>query len=162
MKLYKSIKDKEKLQKALIDLTFDFLADCMAVILSYIRSEYHIETEVLSEEELEQMFYSKDGKTMQERIKEYITTEQVEFTYCIYRFLRTEGVVTTNKILFTKLKEYFDYVMVENVYCCEFCMDESHKLSGWTKIEEVRLNDLPPYHSDCRCTVKFARKEDIK
>ena len=162
MKLYKSIKDKEELQKALIDLAFDFLADCMAVILGYIRSEYHVETEVLSEEELEQMFYSKDGKTMQERIKEYVTKEQVEFTYCIYRFLRTEAVVTTNKILFTKLKEHFDYVMIENVYCCEFCMDENPKFSGWTKVEEVDMNDLPPYHSDCRCVPRFARKEDIK
>lgn len=160
--MFKSIKDEDELYEALIDLAFNFLEECMKVVLSYMRETYNIETDLLEEEELEKLFYSKDGKTMQERIKEYITKEQLEFTYCIYRFLRTEAVVTTNKILFTKLKDHFDFVMVENAYCCELCMDTVVQLSSWTPIEKVDPWDLPPYHPDCCCVLKFASKEDIK
>ena len=95
-------------------------------------------------------------------LKNISQKEQVEFIYCIYRFLRTEAVVMANKILFTKLKEHFDFVMVENAYCCELCMDTVVQLSSWTPIEEVDPQDLPPYHPDCCCVLKFANKEDIK
>ena len=69
------IKDKDKLYEALIDLVFNFLEECMSAVLSYIHETYNIETDLLEEEELEKLFYSKDGKTMQERIEEYITKE---------------------------------------------------------------------------------------
>lgn len=133
----------------------------MTAVLHYLRENYNVETDPLEEEELEQLFYSKDGKTMQERIKEYITKEQVEFTYCVYRFLRTEAIVSTNKIMFTKLSKHFEYVMIENAYCCELCMDMNPKFSGWTKVEELGLADLPPYHPDCCCIPRFANLEDI-
>lgn len=160
--MFKSIKDEDELYEALIDLAFNFLEECMKTVLSYMRETYNIETDLFEEKELEKLFYSKDGKTMQERIKEYVTKEQVEFTYCVYRFLRTEALVSTNKILFAKLSKHFDYVMIENAYCCEYCMDENPKFSGWVKMEEVDLDDLPPYHPDCCCVPRFANKEDIK
>lgn len=162
VKIYKSSKGKQQIELELIQLSYKFLEDCMIVVLDYINDEYGIKTKRLTEKELEKLFYTKDGKSLDDRISEYVKQDQVTFTYSIYRLFRTEAVVTTNNILFHKLKSHFDYIMIENVYCCELCMDLNPRFSGWTPIEEIDENDLPPYHPECKCVFKFAKKEDIQ
>ena len=68
----KKIKDDDKLLKKIIELLYDFLEELMGLVFDYIYDKYQISVRRLTEEEIESLFYSKDGKTFRQRIKEYI------------------------------------------------------------------------------------------
>mgnify|MGYP003289245488 CR=1 FL=1 len=44
----------------------------MIVVLDYIDDEYGIKTQRLTEKELTKLFYTKDGKSLDDRISEYV------------------------------------------------------------------------------------------
>ena len=93
VKLYKKYHqegaDVEEFKEELAKLFFDYAALVMAQVLAYLRDEYDVNVEPLSEEELIAMFYSKDGKTVFDRIEEYVKADNIiTFTYYVYRFLR--------------------------------------------------------------------------
>lgn len=165
VKLYKKCHqegaDVEEFKEELAKLFFDYATLVMAQVLAYLRDEYDVNVEPLSEEELIAMFYSKDGKTVFDRIDEYIKINNlITFTYYIYRFLRTETVVLSNMILFNKLKNVFRYVRVKTNNCCEYCEDEELGiLATWTSCENVSIYDLPPWHPECRCTLEFSNEK---
>ena len=132
----------------------------MAQVLAYLRDEYDVNVEPLSEEELIAMFYSKDGKTIFDRIEEYVKADNIiTFTYYVYRFLRTETVVLVNSILFQKLKKLFKYVRVKVCNCCGGCDDLTGILTSWTLCENVSIYDLPPFHPECHCTLEFSNEK---
>ena len=164
VKLYKKCHqegaDIEEFKEELTKLFFDYAALVMAQVLAYLRDEYDVDVEPLSEEELISMFYSKDGKTIFDRIEEYIKTDNlITFTYYVYRFLRTEVVVLTNSILFQKLKKLFKYVRVKICNCCGGCDDLAGILTSWTLCENVSIYDLPPFHPECHCTLEFTNEK---
>lgn len=132
----------------------------MAQVLAYLRDEYDVNVEPLSEEELIAMFYSKDGKTIFDRIEEYVKADNIiTFTYYVYRFLRTETVVLVNSILFQKLKKLFKYVRVKVCNCCGGCDDLTGILTSWTLCENVSIYDLPPFHPEYHCTLEFSNEK---
>lgn len=153
--------DVEEFKEELTELFFEYAALVMAQVLAYLRDEYDVNVSPLNEEELTSMFYSKDGKTIFDRIDEYVKTNNlITFTYYIYRFLRTETVVISNMILFHKLKNVFRYVRVKTNNCCEYCEDEELGiLATWTSCENVSVYDLPPWHPECRCMLEFSNEK---
>ena len=164
VKLYKKCHqegaDIEEFKEELTKLFFDYAALVMAQVLAYLRDEYDVDVQPLSEEELISMFYSKDGKTIFDRIEEYVKTDNlITFTYYVYRFLRTEVVVLTNSILFQKLKKLFKYVRVKICNCCGGCDDLAGILTSWTLCENVSIYDLPPFHPECHCTLEFTNEK---
>lgn len=164
VKLYKKCHqegaDVEEFKEELAKLFFDYAALVMAQVLAYLRDEYDVNVEPLSEEELIAMFYSKDGKTIFDRIEEYVKADNIiTFTYYVYRFLRTETVVLVNSILFQKLKKLFKYVRVKVCNCCGGCDDLTGILTSWTLCENVSIYDLPPFHPECHCTLEFSNEK---
>ena len=164
VKLYKKCHqegaDVEEFKEELAKLFFDYAALVMAQVLAYLRDEYDVNVEPLSEEELIAMFYSKDGKTIFDRIEEYVKSDNIiTFTYYVYRFLRTETVVLVNSILFQKLKKLFKYVRVKVCNCCGGCDDLTGILTSWTLCENVSIYDLPPFHPECHCTLEFSNEK---
>ena len=164
VKLYKKCHqegaDVEEFKEELAKLFFDYAALVMAQVLAYLRDEYDVNVEPLSEEELIAMFYSKDGKTVFDRIEEYVKVDNIiTFTYYVYRFLRTETVVLVNSILFQKLKKLFKYVRVKVCNCCGGCDDLTGILASWTLCENVSIYDLPPFHPECHCTLEFTNEK---
>lgn len=152
--------DVEEFKEELTELFFEYAALVMAQVLAYLRDEYDVNVSPLSEEELISMFYSKDGKTIFDRIDEYVKTDnRVTYTYYVYRFLRTEVVVLTNSILFQKLKKLFKYVRVNLCNCCGGCGEVIGVLASWTPCEDVSIYDLPPFHPECHCTVEFSNEK---
>lgn len=150
----------EEFKEELTELFFEYAALVMAQVLAYLRDEYDVNVSPLSEEELISMFYSKDGKTIYDRIDEYVKTDnRVTYTYYVYRFLRTEVVVLTNSILFQKLKKLYKYVRVKVCNCCGGCDDLVGILASWTSCENVSIYDLPPFHPECHCTVEFSNEK---
>lgn len=164
VKLYKKCHqegaDVEEFKEELAKLFFDYAALVMAQVLAYLRDEYDVNVEPLSEEELIAMFYSKDGKTIFDRIEEYVKADNIiTFTYYVYRFLRTETIVLVNSILFQKLKKLFKYVRVKVCNCCGGCDDLTGILTSWTLCENVSIYDLPPFHPECHCTLEFSNEK---
>lgn len=152
--------DVGEFKEELTELFFEYAALVMAQVLAYLRDEYDVNVSPLSEEELISMFYSKDGKTIFDRIDEYVKTDdRVTYTYYVYRFLRTEVVVLTNSILFQKLKKLFKYVRVNLCNCCGGCGEVIGVLASWTLCENVSIYDLPPFHPECHCTVEFSNEK---
>ena len=150
----------EEFKEELTELFFEYAALVMAQVLAYLRDEYDVNVSPLSEEGLISMFYSKDGKTIFDRIDEYVKTDnRVTYTYYVYRFLRTEVVVLTNSILFQKLKKLYKYVRVKVCNCCGGCDDLVGILASWTSCENVSIYDLPPFHPECHCTVEFSNEK---
>lgn len=156
VKLYDEIKDENELHEELIDLSYSFMEKILALTLEFIEDEYSISDANLAEKDLSKMFFSEDGKTMEDRIKEYITKDKVQFIYNICRFYTTEAQFAFNKFSFLILKDYFRSVKVDNLYCCDHCLDIIIQLSDWTPVEEVDLRDLPPYHPECVCVLLFS------
>lgn len=149
--------DVEEFKAELIELLFDYAALVMIQVLAYLRDEYDINVSPLSEEELTSMFYSKDGKTIFDRIDEYVKTDNlITYTYKVYRFLRTETVVLANGIVFQKLKKLFKYARIKVCDCCGGCGDQLGILASWTLCENVSIFDLPPLHPECHCIVEFS------
>ena len=128
----------------------------MSAVLEYIKHEYGVIGDSLSKEEILKLFYSKDGLSVEDRLMSYTDKELKVFAYSIHRFLSTESIVSANKIMFLKLRKQFEYAKIENLYCCEHCMDTVTKFNNWTPTSEIDLDDLPPYHPECVCVIKFS------
>ena len=158
----REIEDSEELSKKLVELIYDFLEELMRLVIKYLQEEYQISPSKLTEEQIESLFYTLDGKTFKERIKEYVKVRdnKPKFLYNIHRFLSTESIGATNKILFFKAKDHFMYCKVNDLYCCEYCMDIVLSLENWTPVEDVDIRDLPPYHPECQCVIIFSNNKD--
>ena len=158
----KEIEDPEELLKKLVELIYDFLEELMKLVGEYLQAEYQISPSKLTEEQIESLFYTKDGKTFKQRLKEYVSERdnKRKFLYNIHRFLSTESIGATNKILFYKAREHFMYCKINDLYCCERYMDIVLSLECWTPVEDVDIRDLPPYHPECKCVIIFSNNKD--
>lgn len=158
----KEIEDPEELLKKLVELIYDFLEELMKLVGEYLQAEYQISPSKLTEEQIESLFYTKDGKTFKQRLKEYVSERdnKRKFLYNIHRFLSTESITATNKILFFKAKDYFKYCKVNDLYCCDYCMEIVSSLENWILIEDADKMDLPPYHPECQCVLIFSNSKD--
>lgn len=158
----REIEDSEELSKKLVELIYDFLEELMRLVIEYLQKKYQISPSKLTEEQIESLFYTKDGKTFKERIKEYVKVRdnKPKFLYNIHRFLSTESIGATNKILFFKAKDHFMYCKVNDLYCCELCKEIILPLENWTPVEDIDIRDLPPYHPECQCIIIFSNNKD--
>lgn len=160
----KEIEDSEELLQKLIELIYDFLEELMKLVIEYLQAEYQISPSKLTEEQIESLFYTKDGKTFKQRLKKYVSERdnkhKDKFLYNIHRFLSTESIGAINKILFFKAKDHFMYCKVNDLYCCEYCMDIVLSLENWTPVEDIDIKDLPPYHPECQCIIIFSNNKD--
>lgn len=158
----KKIKDDDELLKKIIELLYDFLEELMGLVFDYIYDKYQISVGRLIEEEIESLFYSRDGKTFRQRIKEYIRKrdDKNQFIYNIDRFFSTESIYSINKILFLKLKDHFRYCKVNNSNCCGACAHRGAAVEGWILCEDIQVSNLPPYHPSCKCAVIFSNDKE--
>lgn len=163
-KLFRNFHDgkitKEEFIQKLVELFYEYIERVMSNTLKYLYGEYEVEAKPLSREELTSMFYSKDGKTFYDRIKEYVEKDDLTtFIYNFYRFLRTETVVVMNSVSFHKLKDLFKYVRIVPCNCCGGCDELMGVLATWTLTENVSVNDLPPLHPECHCGLEYAHEK---
>lgn len=141
-----------------MDLTYEFIEQVVATVLSYIYDTYHIEAKPLDKEELEKLFYSKDGKTMEQRIDEYVSLDKVAFIHHICMFYSTESVTAMNKVMFLKLKSYFKFFRIIATGACAGCCSSASLWTDWSPIDGMDIADLPPYHPDCGCAIQFSER----
>ena len=168
VKKYFSIGDKttwswETFYPEVENQIFESLTDTYAITAASVKSIYGIQfKETIDRETLESLTYSKDGKTLEERLHNHYdeaVKRENPSTYFYNRVVLvvdTETSHSTNHIIHGKLKKFANYVeILEWPECAEEPGSECEYwiVKGKMPIED--LKELPPYHPDCDCQVIY-------
>ena len=171
--IYKYIKTYFSLDKSLWDwktfyqglevLIFNSLTETYSITAAAVKSIYGIQfKDKIDRDTLEDLTYSKDGKTLEDRLKQHWDNAINRDTPTLYFYNRivlimdTETLYASNHIIHGKLKKYATHVEVIGSPECDNedgGMCEYYVFKGKMPIEE--LDELPPYHPDCECEVIY-------
>ena len=153
----------ETFYPAVENIIYDSLTETYAITAESAKKIYQIKfNETIDKDTLEKLTYSKDGKTLKERILnhyENAVKRADPITYFYNRLvliMDTETLYASNHVIHGKLKKYATHVEIvgspecsdENEGLCEYYVSK-----GKMPIEE--LDELPPYHPDCECEVIY-------
>ena len=166
--LDKSLWDWETFYQGLEDLIFNSLTETYAITAAAVKSIYGIQfKDKIDRETLEDLTYSKDGKTLEERMKIHWDNAINRDNPTLYFYNRTvlvmdtETLYASNHVIHGKLKKYATHVEVIGSPECDNedgGMCEYYVSKGKMPIEE--LDELPPYHPDCECEVIYYIDEE--
>ena len=147
---------------------YDSLAETYSITTVAVKKIYGIKfNETINKETLEKLTYSKDGKTLEERLYYHYQEAIKRNNPSLYFYNRTvlimdtETLYASNHVIHGKMKKYATHVEVigspecdsENGGMCEYYISK-----GKMPIEE--LDELPPYHPDCECEVIYYIDEE--
>lgn len=153
----------ETFSKGIEDIIYQSLTDTYSITIEEVKKIYNIKfTEVVNRETIEELTYSKDGKSLSERLESHFNEAKNRENSAIYFFNRfalimnTETLYASNHVIHGKLKKYATHIEVIGSPECQemeegFC--EYYISRGKMPIEE--LDELPPYHPDCECEVIY-------
>ena len=163
----KSLWTWEVFSSGLEELIYKSLAETYAITINAAEDLYNIKfKETIDAETLEKLTYSKDGKSLIERLKIHydnaITRDNTtEYFYNrIVLIMDTETLYSSNHVIHGKLKRHATHAEVINDnddFCLEHESCEIWVSRGKIPIEE--LEELPPYHPDCECEVIYYFEE---
>ena len=146
---------------------FNSLTETYAITAAAIKEIYGIKfNETIDRETLEKLTYSKDGKTLEERIQQHYNKAINRDNPALYFYNRivlvmdTETLYASNHVIHGKLKRYATHVEVIGSPDCEIesgGLCEYYISKGKMPIEE--LDELPPYHPECECEVIYYIEE---
>lgn len=149
-------------------LIFDSLTETYSITAAAVKKIYGIKfNETIDQETLEELTYSKDGKTLEERIHKHYDEAVKRDNPTLYFYNRivlimdTETLYASNHVIHGKLKRYATHIEVVNAnedFCLEHESCEYWVSKGKMPIEE--LDELPPYHPDCECEVIYYIDEE--
>jgi hypothetical protein len=170
--LYKIIKDvtKKNADKIILqteDYIYDILSQNLSTTLTELKKIYgenFNEKEILN---IEDAFYNEDGKTISERIENWIKgildeeeekPDKNDILILFYHLCLIVDNETFRIIVFAiKNKILYDYVEILSGEGCDICSEYS---DGEAHLEEDIVS--PPYHPGCQCIEIAYAKEDIK
>ena len=161
--LNKSLWNWETFYQGLEDLIFNSLTETYSITIMAVKSIYGIQfKDKIDQDTLEDLIYSKDGKTLEERMKTHWDNAINRDNPIPYFYNRTvlvmdtETLYASNHVIHGKLKKYATHVEVIGSPECDSEDDgmcEYYVSKGKIPIEE--LDELPPYHPDCECEVIY-------
>lgn len=157
--------DWEELYNIIKDLIYISLRQTYKMTLKELNDIYNLQLsspKTISEKQINDYVYSKDKKTLIDRIKEHINNAKKEeitqetLKYNLIRLLDNETKTVNHKLTKAQLKKKkFEYGMIFSGggcdrECCNVSVEE------WIPIEEV---EEPPYHPNCSCEVIYIDEE---
>ena len=158
----------EDLYSLIEPLIYDSLEETYRISAKSAKSIYGITfNESIDKSVLESLTYSKDGKTLEERIHDHYDEAVKRENPSIYFYNRmvlimdTETMYVTNHVIHGKVNKYATHVEVlEWPECAEEANSECEYwlVKGKMPIEE--LEELPPYHPDCDCQIIYYIDEE--
>ena len=160
--LDKELWNWETFYLGLEDLIFSSLEKTYSITIAAVKSIYGIQfNDKIDKDTLKKLTYSKDGKTIEERLKEHWdnSINRKDCTSYFYNRLvlivDTETLYASNHIIHGKLNKYATHVEILGSPECEKeeGMCEYYISKGKIPIED--LDELPPYHPDCECEVIY-------
>lgn len=151
----KNKNDKEKLNNELLNIIYHSLENTIAITLQESRKMFHSfdENKIIK---IEELLYQKDNKTLEERIKYWITnTNNVMILFShICLILDTETMQVMHQTI--KQKTNIVYVEIIGTGGCELCA--SYYDGELHSEDEI---DSPPYHPGCLCEEIMYDEADI-
>ena len=164
--LDKSIWDWDIFYKGLEVLIFNSLTETYSITATAIKSIYGIQfKEKIDRDTLEELTYSEDGKTLEERMKIHWNEAIKRDNPALYFYNRTVLVMDTetlyisNHVIHGKMKKYATHVEVIGAATC-LEHEECDYYTSLGKIPIEKLDKLPPYHPDCECEVIYYIDEE--
>ena len=164
----KSLWNWEEFYERLENLIFGSLTETYSITAAAVKSIYGIQfRDKIDRDTLEDLTYSKDGKTLEERMKIHWDNAIDRDNPTLYFYNRTvlvmdtETLYASNHVIHGKLKKYATHVEVIGSPECDNedgGMCEYYVSKGKMPIEE--LDELPPYHPDCECEVIYYIDEE--
>lgn len=164
----KSLWNWEEFYFGLEQLIFASLEETYSITAAAVKSIYGIQfKDKIDQDTLKELTYSKDGKTLEERLKEHWDNAIKRDNPALYFYNRvvlimdTETLYASNHVIHGKLKRYATHVEVAGSPECDSedgGMCEYYISKGKIPIEE--LDELPPYHPDCECEVIYYIDEE--
>ena len=166
----KSLWSWETFYPTLEAMIFQSLTKTYSITIAAAKAIYGIEfNEIPDQDTLEKLTYSKDGKTLEERMKIHYEAAVKRNNPSLYYYNRlvlvmdTETLYASNHVIHGKLKKYSTHI---EVIGSPECSDEDEGLCEYYvakgKIPIEELDELPPYHPDCECEVIYYIKNKEK
>ena len=145
------------------NLVYDSLIETYSITIKACKKIYNMDfTEIIDKDTIKDLTYSKDGKTLSERLHNHYDNAVKRINPIDYFYNRlvlimdTETLYASNHVIHGKLKKYATHVEIIGI---SECSDEDGGLceyyvsKGKMPIEE--LDELPPYHPDCDCEIIY-------
>lgn len=167
-KLFSVINNKMPYNEELLQYILDLIYKCLEKIYSNTASKLDILYKDLKPFEITNLFdltYQKDGKTIEERVEEYlqevfqiknpIDAKQL-ISFKFYRLMRTEVSHLEIMIKKNKISISANVMVIEGSCNCNGICDQ---YIGVYAIDENI--DYPPYHPNCTCINYYDQTDNI-
>ena len=167
-KLFSVINNKIPYNEELLQYILDLIYKCLEKIYSNTASRLDILYKDLKPFEITNLFdltYQKDGKTIEERVEEYlqevfqiknpIDAKQL-ISFKFYRLMRTEVSHLETMIKKNKISISANIMVIEGSCNCNGICDQ---YIGVYAIDENI--DYPPYHPNCTCINYYDQTDNI-
>lgn len=167
-KLFSVINNKMPYNEELLQYILDLIYKCLEKIYSNTASKLDILYKDLKPFEITNLFdltYQKDGKTIEERVEEYlqevfqiknpIDAKQL-ISFKFYRLMRTEVSHLETMIKKNKISISANIMVIEGSCNCNGICDQ---YIGVYAIDENI--DYPPYHPNCTCINYYDQTDNI-
>ena len=150
--------DIEEIQNNIIDLIYSYIEEIYTITLKAIKIIYKKVNKNIDTSNLHP--YNKDGKTLEDRIPEWINNFIVGLNQessniknssinVIERILKSEGQTAKNQILKEKVGTLAEFAVIES-NSDDGCGD----YDGEYPIMEIP-EDGPPFHPNCQCNIYY-------
>lgn len=159
--IFNSLKKNDEIpQQDILNLVYSSLSNIYSLISNDLKEMYSKVAE-FNINQISDLTYQKDGKTLEERITNHIDyikdnkdNEQLIKNYAIQSFdtlLHTESMYLKNKLMYNKIRPVASVLIIEAGNDCaeyggEFPADEDVP--------------LPPYHPNCQCVSYYIEETD--
>lgn len=167
-KLFSAINNKMPYSEELLQYILDLIYKCLEEIYSNTASKLDILYKDLKPFEITNLFdltYQKDGKTIEERVEEYLqevfqiknpidAKQSISFKF--YRLMRTEVSHLEAMIKKNKISISANVMVIEGSCNCNGICDQ---YIGVYAIDENI--DYPPYHPNCTCINYYDQTDNI-
>ena len=148
-----------------LDIIYNALEEVYSITLDFIRDVYNIEPidEEITENDINNLTYKKDGLNLKQRILNHFNEyeenkpNKERLLYDFMQILNTEAMCVKNNLIKNKIKEEFEYGIIEDSNCCEVC-------SEYVSAGPIILDDIeePPYHLNCECFITYYSSSEIE
>lgn len=166
--LFSAINNKMPYSEELLQYILDLIYKCLEEIYSNTASKLDILYKDLKSFEITNLFdltYQKDGKTIEERVEEYlqevfqiknpIDAKQL-ISFKFYRLMRTEVSHLETMIKKNKISISANVMVIEGSCNCNGICDQ------YIGVYAINENiEYPPYHPNCTCINYYDQTDNI-
>ena len=157
-------KQDEDLEQQLLDLFYELFEKIYAIVLKYIKRE---SIEILSKEEVSNLLFKKDGKTLEDRVRVHFIDfsnslktleDRVILLNKMCKIVKTEAVHLTNTAIYYKLKDNATHIVVYGGGSDTCDCGMHHGVFPANEFDQTTM--LPPFHSNCCCSFYLITLEE--